>query len=601
MYGKLTNLYGVQNATPLLILVLVCMTAYPYPVCAVVIPPVRYSGYLLASISKATQSGRDEDILQQTQTANLNLDSYIWQPWFATTHGGIFLSHITTESDGEADNDVVTGDARVRVFPLSRFPFEAFVNVSDSRADIENVEGATNRASDFRNLQFGFNQQYQPAKGNSRYSARYEHDIQDNRLFSGENVSDRLLLQSSHKIKKHDFAFNANAEDLQLDEAGGGTDILSLTLTGRHFYKHSGNLSVENFGTLIDFDQQSDMTEFQRKSVNLNNRNVWRSSKRPLVVSSDARFAMDETDDGVTSTKDYFTNLGIDANYEITPHLRTSGSARAAITRGDTEREATSQSGTLSYTPALIDFRGYNYNWFATGTLSNTTSSESEGSQQAGALIGHNISRTKPFGSPPVLMTVALNQALSSDYSSLAGTSETLTNIGSLNLVRSAGRSSAQLFLTLTDTRVFGDTTGFSGDVQTATLTGLYNLKVSPYESWNAALSTQTTRRSGDADGSQSFDFSSLDIDYQNNRLFGVRRLQFLSQLHLSSENLIPFRDSDVDSLGGTQPAEKSWENDLLYSIGRLSFRLRGVISERGDDRNTFVLLTVSRNFGGIL
>jgi hypothetical protein len=64
---------------------------------------------------------------------------------------------------------------------------------------------------------------------------------------------------------------------------------------------------------------------------------------------------------------------------------------------------------------------------------------------------------------------------------------------------------------------------------------------------------------------------SSGSLSYQNQRVFGVRRLRFTSDVRLNSEALLPL-------LGGPQDQETAaWENRFDYSVGRTQFRLNAV------------------------
>jgi hypothetical protein len=92
-------------------------------------------------------------------------------------------------------------------------------------------------------------------------------------------------------------------------------------------------------------------------------------------------------------------------------------------------------------------------------------------------------------------------------------------------------------------------------------------------------------------------------LTYQHQRVFGVRRLRFVSDLRLNSQALLPL-------LGGPQDQETAaWENRLDYSIGRTQLRLNMLIArnsvpraltttvQRATTLNRSILFSVTRTF----
>ncbi|MBW2421785.1 MAG: hypothetical protein JRH19_24825, partial [Deltaproteobacteria bacterium] len=75
--------------------------------------------------------------MQNTLTGELFGESYIWRPWLATWNGGLGLSSVWTHSQDDSTSLVITGDGTIRIFPQSRFPFEAYLVIQDTRVNFE--------------------------------------------------------------------------------------------------------------------------------------------------------------------------------------------------------------------------------------------------------------------------------------------------------------------------------------------------------------------------------------------------------------------------------------------------------------------------------
>jgi len=146
------------------------------------------------------------------------------------------------------------------------------------------------------------------------------------------------------------------------------------------------------------------------------------------------------------------------------------------------------------------------------------------------------------------------------------------------------------------------------------------NLPTGPNSSWNGNLTIQSTRQGRDPlpapavgspnESTTNRDFvtnSSGSLTYQNQRMFGVRRLRFTSDLRLNGPSLLPI-------FGSSQSQElAAWENRLEYAIGRTQLRLNFLISSNGTPQitiglpteaervrkmNRSIMFTVSRSFG---
>lgn len=89
---------------------------------------------------------------------------------------------------------------------------------------------------------------------------------------------------------------------------------------------------------------------------------------------------------------------------------------------------------------------------------------------------------------------------------------------------------------------------------------------------------------------------SNGQINYRRNRLFQVLGLSFESELQLSerqtkAERLA--RDPDEDT-------QASWENSLLYRIGRLETRIDIDVIKVGNEYDRLFKIMLKRSFGDL-
>jgi hypothetical protein len=115
--------------------------------------------------------------------ARMDAATYLWQPWFARLTGGLGLSGSWTGitggigvgggAGGYTFDRFVTGTAQLSLFPVSRFPFEAHVDVTDSRNDT-----ALAALPPARWVRLGFSQAWRPVDAPYALSGGYDHASQ---------------------------------------------------------------------------------------------------------------------------------------------------------------------------------------------------------------------------------------------------------------------------------------------------------------------------------------------------------------------------------------------------------------------------------------
>jgi hypothetical protein len=562
------------------------------------VPPIAYSGEIRTDI-RASLPEDEEHRLQQLRTAQIDAVTFIWQPWFATLHGNFALSHASNEnleffqSSGKREQDstslFASGRGTVTVFPVSRFPFEGFVEISDSHTDFDDPLGP--EISDFQTLRFGARQQYQPESGRSSYIARVERSLQTD-VFGQEGTTDLLQLSTTQNFTKHRFGVDLNIESASLDEEDA--DRLNVVLTGRHNYRPGDTLSVDSFATVTDLNQETALLENDISRADIRSFAIWRPRDWPLTVDADARLTADRTESFGESTDTYTQFLRLGADYEFSERLRLLGNAGVTFIQAGEDETSTFQDLTATYRSESIPLRGFTYSYVASAGASNRTESEEDAVQRYSLSAGHAINRTFPL-TEQTFTFLQFDQNGSATHDTDEGDEQTLNHTGSLSFNRASASGTSNLRLVLTDSRTFGEPNAFGADdtaFQVASLQGTHVQNLSRYASWNANFSLVATRTTaGDED--ETFNSSNANLVYQHGRLFGFRRLRFRSELELSSGSLF-FLPEEND-----ETSEVSWQNDIDYTIGRLDVNFKGRFTDRGGRSDFGLFLTIRRRFDG--
>ena len=104
--------------------------------------------------------------------------------------------------------------------------------------------------------------------------------------------------------------------------------------------------------------------------------------------------------------------------------------------------------------------------------------------------------------------------------------------------------------------------------------------------------------RHDDMRSSSAFTYG-IDLSYIERDLFGIRQLNFLSELRLLSRDL---QSTDVFENGIDTDADRNdrvWRNELDYRIGRLEFRLLTDLRDINNRWMSQVYFQVRRYYGG--
>lgn len=571
----------------LLLAVLVVLGAWSRPGDA--LPPIRYNGELRLN-GRTTGTDRGGESYLFASTGRINMDSFVWQPWFASIGGGLDLSLVDTYGESHNSTTLLGGNLNLTLFPASRFPTFGFVSVSDTRTDVD-LASAPDR--EVRRTRFGLRQTYQALTGGSRFAARIDRTIEEGTDDQQQAVIDQGALFGSFLTERQRFSGDLSFRSLERDL--NEEELFELIGTVSHNARPTDTVTVDSFATYTDTRAESTLTDVKNRTLQGNSLALWRPHRIPLTVSGTVRVTAARREQDGTGNDNTSGNLALGADYLLNRLTRVSGNVSANFSDG---RGSSTQGATVSYNPDSLGLGSFTYNWFTSSTLSNEVGNQAGDRTILGALFGHGVTRARPFaGAPAWSLSLAANNTLSGSMDTLNGGAATVGLNGSVGVSHAAANGLTNARLDATATYSDGASRQFAtGDnnFQSVTFNFDHRTEISNHSQWNAVVATGWNRQ--DFGGAATTtEFSNMNVGYTNSRLFGVPRMLFRSQLSARTIRLF-FSD-----LTGEENTDIRWENRFDYFIGKLETRLTATWSRVGARDDYSVLLTVSRRFDGIM
>jgi hypothetical protein len=590
------------------------------------VPPISLGGWVSYDL-RASRTEGQTNAVSQLLTTYVKANTFIYQPWFATVSGTLGMT--TGRTRGGADRAVsqdpfgvgdpyaekdrfLTGSARVDLFPLSRFPFEAHVERNDSR-----IDSALVSTLDYRTQSFGFSQRYQPVS--SAYTVSAGFDRRQQVSAGTRDTQDLFVADFATRWKNNDLTLGLMANRARRDPSEEQTEFVSLV--GRHQYSPGSALSVNTVVNWSKTDERlvgsaSDVSVVQLFSVGL-----WHLPDSPLAVTGSVRaLALRDAlaDHAIDSL-----GLTLGATYELNRNARLSANGTATSNSSDGARaQAFSGAVGASWQSDTVDYKGFSYDWSASGTVGGSTGSANHsGSDSSGlenqsqttlnAQIGHRVSRSWPMSAQSRLMLDAGQDLVISELRSSPSVEQGDPSLSRRALLDrlaatwnvSGDNRSGYVRGSYADSREIG---GDHANFRMLNFQVSGNFQFDRNRSLSGDLTWQRiTQRSGDrpadtaeaaglvADRNSSSSVSG-EIIYQQQRLFGFPRLRFTSRLKLAQDVLkqpgtfatIPDRETRL------------WENRLDWLVGRLETQFILRISQVDGKRRDFLMWRVQRSFG---
>ncbi len=581
------------------------------------LPSFRFDGRLSYDARRDTWSGSTASQQAAKVTLGVQADAPIWRPWFGKLTGRIEFtayrdsaqSNSISGSDSVSGRSVLAvGSARLTLFPMSTFPFEAHFDRSDSRTStvLSALDGYSSQT-------VGFSQNNRWNGGNLMVGADRRSQTS---LVDAYRQDVLQMALSFTPAPSHSVQVNAQGQRNRRENTGEFSE--QNTLYALHSFNPSFEFGLQNTLDLIrsryllaqQGQPQSSQSSNTSRQLQLNSYGVWRPQGKPYSGQAGVRLLTfnSDWDSGATDASSVGAlmrsfNVNAAGTYTVSPALNLNAGANVNLTNSAGKQEiTTSQMVGFNYVPATIALGPYQYGWTTGSSLTNRTDHDDAGRQLI-VQLGHTLSRNIEVGQGATL-SAQISQQGSATGDSARGHTRELTHSGVLSYSTSMGAASTLLQLSAHDARSWGLNPSFFQMVN-AQATG--NLRTGRFSSWSGSLTIQTTRqRYGLAfdpnhpdsvimvdNGDGFVTTSSGSLGYQNGQVFGVPRLVFFSDLRLNGQALLPL-------LGGPIEQETAaWENRLEYTIGRVFLRFNTRAGKTGGNWNRSLLFTVTRDLGG--
>lgn len=525
----------------------------------------------------------------------LRASSYIWQPWFATAEGGVTLaldkSDLSDSQNGVLSSNttskIISGDGVLNVLPESQTPFRLSYQATDSRVDDTTITNPLIRLSgeDFKTTNLDVSQSYITDAGH-RIQARYGNRTWKSDT-NGDYTDETAGLELDYKPAGQRLLARANVE--KVDQSNTDRHQDNLLVDVNHYYYPTDALRIDSTASLYNLDTtfngatglvDTTVTDIAQASSYL----FWRPVDRRWTVSGGVRAMEMKGHDPAQASKQRSLSASAGAFYQYTQRLRFDGSAtltKADVT-GASQGSSSEHLGTL-YQSDLAVLKGFNYHWFASGAVDNQ--SDPDVSQQALTLsLGHDAARTWWLGDANTIR-FSINQSINEDIQSGSGSDSVnrLDHSATLGWNQSAGSGTTLVQLTLADSRDLG---GNGDSQQLVNFQASRQQNISRLSSLSGDLTLQTVRRNFTGEPNNRTETSGTGrINYQHMSIFGVPRLQFVSNLTLSQAST---------SLGANRD---EWENRLDYRIGLTNISLSYRILNDDVNNSKILYFRVMRQF----
>ncbi|MEJ2565959.1 MAG: hypothetical protein P8164_09430 [Gammaproteobacteria bacterium] len=525
----------------------------------------------------------------------LRASSYIWQPWFATAEGGVTLaldkSDLSDSQNGVLSSNttskIISGDAVLNVLPESQTPFRLSYQATDSRVDDTTIKNPLIRLSgqDFKTTNLDVSQSYITDAGH-RIQARYGNRTWKSDT-NGDYTDETAGLELDYKPAGQRLLARANVE--KVDQSNTDRHQDNLLVDVNHYYYPTDALRIDSTASLYNLDTtfngatglvDTTVTDIAQASSYL----FWRPVDRRWTVSGGVRAMEMKGHDPAQASNQRSLSASAGAFYQYTQRLRFDGSAtltKADVT-GASQGSSSEHLGTL-YQSDLAVLKGFNYHWFASGAVDNQD--DPDVSQQSLTLsLGHDAARTWWLGDANTIR-FSINQSINEDVQSGSGSDSVnrLDQSATLGWNQSAGSGTTLVQLTLADSRDLG---GNGDSQQLVNFQASRQQNISRLSSLSGDLTLQTVRRNFTGGPNNRTETSGTGrINYQHMSIFGVPRLQFVSDLTLSQAST---------SLGANRD---EWENRLDYRIGLTNISLSYRILNDDVNNSKILYFRVMRQF----
>lgn len=535
---------------------------------------------------------RGGDLTSHLTTLRVDANTFLWRPWIADLSGGLGLTFRQTRFDtATQEGHDVTGSARLRVFPRSRFPLEVFADRINSEVSGELV-GPT-----FTQTVVGLTQSYTPTAGR-RYVLTARHtEREDERRDLGGTVTrttnDFASIGANHTHGRHQLDAKGDYDRLSRDQPQRFDQRVVGLL--RHRYGAGPGLSVDSLASMTDTDIDEVSGETSNRLQQLNSNLFWRpGTTRPTLVTASVLANQQdiETTTGAAIALRTWVGTG-GVTHQATRELTLRSTANVVETEaGDTRQQNSLLRAGATYAPRERPVGRFLYRFSVVGDLGHRREATRGETQELTAALSHGLSITKSL--PEGSRSGSASQQLTSLHDSRGRTQSALTHALSADWSSFGTARHANARFLASDTRRFDSTFGDTG-FQLLNVQVNGRAQFDRLSSWQGNLTWQMSRNSTMAGQSPWVTSTSANLTYQRERVFGQPLLRFTSEFRAISDDLA---NATQDRFVVQRRARWTWTSRLDYLIGRTQISLRGALADVDGRRQTLLYLQVRRYFG---
>ena len=576
--------------------------------------PVTTTGSVQSTvIGRRGSDGTSELAVQES--ASVNVDSYIWQPWFAQVSGGVNVAHNKTFGGGGGSSLNGSVNAVLAVLPMSKYPVTLGLAHFDSRTSGE--FGGTDlirdrafinaRAVLTQNLRGGLQASWDRAE----QADAGVQTTQTVRLNLNQTLPSDATFLGISSIGLSVGLNNSNLTATGPDQEDGSHQSATVQLTTRS--EPFENLFYDSLLTAIYDDEANGADATTRTSFQGVSTIQWRPEDKPFIVTGTLRTLTEKIkneDDGESSGSDtllaaatlglrwpvndrFSFNLGLRGSYEEVS--RDAGGALGEDAIDDGQRYDTTLIASANYFAGKRQVAGFDWRWDARASAENGLRSDTGMTSRETIGLGHRFERMlEDVIFVPVLFSFAQGTNLSfeptGDELFGAGISD---SIGfSYSGTGATASTNARLFFS--DSRsVIGEQREF----QTLQARIGRRVALNRQRRLQGDLSAQAAREVSEGEANISITASG-NFAYSHRNLFDIERLGLRSELRINVVNL----DQLFGKSGGelnTELLRNDWRNVLTYRIGRLATSVETTVFQRDTGFGYLALLRFRRDFGG--
>ena len=577
------------------------------------IPPIHTSGSVGNVYLIRQAGGLPRESVNQTN-GTVRARSYIWQPWFIVAEAGVnALNENGSGFTAATDSQLVGGDAGLNILPLSDYPTTLSYSRTDSRSEgrigtefVRDQVSLTNRAAisdDFRTFL---------SLDRQTVDETDEGDEENNRAaLSIEKGLESGALSLNLEHSDSDFrATNPNREN-----ESETVDLVALN----HSFTPSSAFSLHSSASYVRDTDTSDSNVLERVTLQGVGTAAWRPRDARYTVTGALRALNEDVeleDVSAATIADTGTSLltgTVGVTYPIRPRLTTNfgltgsyqESQRNTSNQPDNNGQVTEGLATSSvvYVSEQSPLDAFTWSWNANANANARYRNESDQGNEAGATsagsIGHSLARPLEI---PVLGSWQLSASQSGGLT-LTNEDENddtvvpdLSHSVSLTHSSAAGGVNTYARLSASDRREFlaEDATEF----QLLQLQVNRQAAIDVETNWLAGLSLQLSRSKDRDESADLVVTANGRAAYFARDVFGVRNLDFHSELELDAIGLEEVLDAGDDE--GDQDVRADWTNSLDYRIGRITASLEGSLFITDNEFGNAVIFRIRRDFDSI-